>query len=221
MFYTIYQITNIINNKIYIGKHQTMNLDDEYMGSGKLLKAAIKKYGIENFKKELLYIFDSEFEMNVKEKELVTEEFCDRDDTYNLCVGGQGGFGHINKSDIRNGTENTMKITEYRLIFIDALKRGRDTQKKLKEENGEWAKRNREARSLAAKKRNAGSGNPFFGKKHSEETLAKLRKSKNKGKNNSQFGSIWITNGHVNKKIKKTDIIPPGWNKGRIIKKFE
>ena len=173
---------------------------------------------IENFKKEILYIFDSEFEMNVKEKELVTEEFCARGDTYNLCVGGQGGFGHINKSDIRNGTENTIKITEYRLIFLDALKRGRDTQKRLKEENGEWAKRNHEARSLAAKKRNSGSGNPFFGKKHSEETLAKLRKSKNKGENNSQFGSIWITNGHENKKIKKTDIIPTGWNKGRIVK---
>ena len=45
MFFIIYQTTNLINNKIYIGKHQTSDLDDGYLGSGKLLLQAIKKYG--------------------------------------------------------------------------------------------------------------------------------------------------------------------------------
>lgn len=36
-----------------------------------------------------------------------------------------------------------------------------------------------------------------------------------KGEKNSQFGSMWITNGTENKKIKKVDIIPEGWYKGR------
>jgi hypothetical protein len=94
MHYTIYRITNIIDGKFYIGKHQTEDLNDEYFGSGKLIKRAIRKYGIENFKKEILFIFETEQEMNDKEKELVVIG----ESSYNLCEGGHGGFSYINKS---------------------------------------------------------------------------------------------------------------------------
>lgn len=91
MFYTIYKVTNKLNGKIYIGKHQTKNPNDLYYGSGKAILAAIKLHGKENFSKEILFIFDTEKEMNEKEKELITEEFVSRQDTYNLGVGGEGG----------------------------------------------------------------------------------------------------------------------------------
>lgn len=90
-YYTIYQTTNLINNKTYIGKHETTKPNDGYYGSGKAIKAAIKKHGKENFKKEILHIFETEDEMNRMEKELITEEFVAKADTYNAGVGGEGG----------------------------------------------------------------------------------------------------------------------------------
>lgn len=113
--YTVYQTINIVNGKQYIGKHQTKDPNDNYLGSGRTLNRAIQKYGRENFAKKVLHIFLSEDEMNQKERELVTEEFCSRKDTYNICPGGQGGFGYINQNrlniygsngDITHGTQN-------------------------------------------------------------------------------------------------------------------
>ena len=89
-YHLIYIVVNKINNKIYIGKHTTKNPYDNYMGSGKSLKAAIKKYGSENFEKTILYCFDSENEAYLKESEIVTAEFVKREDTYNLVTGGEG-----------------------------------------------------------------------------------------------------------------------------------
>jgi hypothetical protein len=98
MFFYIYQITNLINGKIYVGKHKSNKHPDEngYYGSGKQITAAIKKYGIENFKKEVLYFCSSMKEMSTKEAEIVTEDFVKRKDTYNMHKGGPGGWEHVN-----------------------------------------------------------------------------------------------------------------------------
>jgi hypothetical protein len=98
MHYMIYKTTNLLDGKFYIGKHQTKNIDDGYLGSGKYLKAAIKKHGKENFKKEILEILETEEEMNLKEAELVVVS----KDSYNLCEGGNGGFRYINKHPKRS-----------------------------------------------------------------------------------------------------------------------
>jgi group I intron endonuclease len=98
MYYTIYKTTNLKNNKFYIGKHQTKNLNDDYLGSGIKLKEAIKKYGKNSFSKEILFIFFTEEEMNNKEKELINEDLVKNPNTYNIGIGGEGGPHFLNKS---------------------------------------------------------------------------------------------------------------------------
>lgn len=50
----IYHTTNLVNGKTYIGQHKYHHLYDSYIGSGKILKDAIRKYGTQNFKIEYL-----------------------------------------------------------------------------------------------------------------------------------------------------------------------
>ena len=88
----IYLITNQVNNKIYVGKHHTDNLDDGYMGSGKLIKKAIQKYGIENFTKEYLAFCDTEEKLNWFEKFYI-KKYKAREVGYNLTDGGDGVTG--------------------------------------------------------------------------------------------------------------------------------
>ena len=75
IYYLVYQLTNLVNDKIYIGCHMTKDVNDGYMGSGKRIGYAIKKYGIENFKKEILSSHETPEEMLAEEKRLVNEEF--------------------------------------------------------------------------------------------------------------------------------------------------
>jgi nitrogen regulatory protein PII-like uncharacterized protein len=121
IIYTIYQITNLVDGKFYVGMHQTKNLNDGYMGSGKLVSRAIKKYGVENFKKEILWLCSSYEEMKEFEKGVITEEFLEQNKgkIYNLLVGGMGGFYYVNKEGMqgegfKNNTLQT-KVYEKRL----------------------------------------------------------------------------------------------------------
>ena len=202
MYYTIYKTTNLINNKIYIGKHQTIDPNDPYLGSGKLLNRAIKKYGRENFVKEVLHVFDNEAAMNSKEAELVTEEFCFRDDTYNLCNGGHGGFGYINANDLGGFNNLGHAKIAGRLGGIALIGRNLDVMHKKNVSLGMSGIQN------------------FKDKTHSKETkriIGEKSAIHQRGSGNSQYGSMWITNGSENKKIKKVDIIPEGWYKGRRV----
>lgn len=218
MFYTVYKITNKVNSKIYIGVHKTSDLNDDYMGSGKLIKAAIKKYGIKNFDREYLKVFDNPEDMFNMESELVNEDFISRDDTYNLKVGGHGGFDFINQNqlnplsfDLRSkGGQNTKKSNAIRKSIDDEYANYIYCLNLIKCQKMTFA---------CMQKHPNGT---FYNKNHSPETKAKMsEKAKLRvGDKNSSFGSMWIMNTetHESKKIKKSDEIPSGWIKGRKIK---
>ena len=155
MFYTVYKTINVLNGKFYIGKHQTQDLDDDYLGSGKLLKRAIKKHGIENFKKEFLEIHRTENEMNAAEKRLVVLG----PNSYNLCEGGKGGFGYLN-----DGSEKHIIRTK------NAAIKSNNSEKSKKAYAAVIAKHGKLSSNFHAS---------FLGKHHSEETKMKMRASHN------------------------------------------
>jgi len=201
LFYTIYKTTNRINGKFYIGKHQTKNLDDGYLGSGKLLKRAITKYGIEHFSKQILHIFDNEAHMNAKEKELVVIS----EQSYNLCPGGKGGFGYINQLRKTTRSINPMKnpatvkkridtiARKYGLNFLSSLLR-KANHNKPNYMTLDWVKENHK------------NGLP---------------KDHQKGQLNSQYGKrfVFVNNGVICKKIPLDmldDFVAKGFQKGKL-----
>jgi len=194
--------------------HQTENLDDGYMGSGKYLKRAIKKYGIDAFEKEILHVFDNEDDMRAKEKELVTEEYCLREDTYNICIGGKGGFWYLNNVYL---TEEEILDRNRKNVKLTQTKEAREKAKKTIIDNNiklgfaTWEKEKIVEVVLKGLPKRTGV-------KRSLESRRKMSKLA-LGKNNSQYGTMWITNGTKNRKIKKDLTIPDGWYKGRVIKK--
>jgi len=211
-YYTIYKVTNEINGKIYIGSHKTKDLNDNYMGSGKYLRRAIEKHGIENFIKEILYVFDTPEQMYAKEAELVNEEFITESNTYNLKVGGFGGFDYINSTG-----KNLYGLNGKTPNVKNDLARGRKTQKDNRKSE-EYLIALKEKQSNAQKQLyKNGYKNPFKDKKHTEEAKQKISEKSSihqKGERNSQFGTRWITNGCQNKKHRGKNL-PDGWTAGR------
>jgi len=115
MKYYIYKTVNLLNNRYYFGCHATDNLNDNYLGSGKILKRAIKKYGKNCFKKEIIEFCDSMTDMFLKEEKLITIDVVNDPITYNCCLGGRGGYRNISdigKKSISNARKNKVVIKE-------------------------------------------------------------------------------------------------------------
>jgi hypothetical protein len=181
-------------------------MDDGYMGSGKVIRSAMKKYGIENFTKTILEQFDDSAAMFAREKEVVTDEFLLREDVYNLRRGGFGGFDYINSNNLstrkvgwndldREKAEIARKSLDWHKIHKNRF------EKVSYETRLSWNTNGRiEANSESTKLKRI---NTYKEIGHQQ------------GDKNSQSGTIWITNEIESKKIKKIDPIPDGWRKGR------
>ena len=165
--YYIYRITNKINGKTYIGQHKYKKLNDNYMGSGKLLKLAKKKYGIENFEKEILYsrIQYKETADDVERFAIAKERALGKAE-YNIANGGQGGF-------------TGFRDYEYRKKMSEAQKgknKGKHRTEEQKRHLSEINKGKRHSEETRRKMSEAQKGRPgtMKGKHHTEETRRKL-----------------------------------------------
>jgi group I intron endonuclease len=91
----LYKTTNLVNGKIYVGVHKVSDTKHSrrYLGSGKVLKPAIEKYGRRNFLRITLAEFDNYKDAYKAEAEMVNEDFLKRTDIYNVKLGGEGSIG--------------------------------------------------------------------------------------------------------------------------------
>jgi len=181
MNYIIYKITNLINGKIYIGK-TTRTIERRwsqhcYCKSIDHIHNAIRKYGKENFKIEIICVCNDESELSNKEIEIIAQFGCrDREIGYNICPGGEGfGSGKDHPKSGKKASDETKKKMskaqsgENHPMFGKHLPD--ETKKKLSELN-------------------TGEKNPFFGKHHSEETKNKMSENHPDitGENNPMYG---------------------------------
>lgn len=112
MKYIVYKTTNLKNGFIYIGVHGTEdpNVFDGYLGNGCYInkpntykysktnfQIAINEFGVSNFRRETLYIYDTPEEAYAMEAEIVNYNFLARPDVYNMIL---GGYGALNKIEI-------------------------------------------------------------------------------------------------------------------------
>lgn len=127
----IYKITNLINGKIYIGRTKKSNID-KYWGSGKLIRLAIKKYGHDFFKKEIIEKCTSLEDTIIKEIYWIKEFNCITPNGYNLTSGGEDGEWWIYASEetkfnfskvISNANLKNWQNPEYRKRVINGIKK--------------------------------------------------------------------------------------------------
>lgn len=120
--FCLYQITNLLNNKYYIGVHCD-SANTRYMGSGRGISAAIKKYGKENFKRDILAEHEDKKFIYQLEAAVVNEEFVKKHDNYNLNIGGSippkslpgylqpNRLGHANRLGQSPSAETRQKLS--------------------------------------------------------------------------------------------------------------
>ena len=166
-YHFIYKITNLVNGKYYKGMHSTNNLDDGYKGSGSAILKSFKKYGKKNHKIEILEFCENREQLEKREREIVNLDEVKNPNSYNLAVGGNGGY-------FQWTDEQKKKIS-------DALK-GRKISKEVRENmsRGQKGRIHTEETRMKIGNANRGNKNGMYGKVVSEKTRKKLSEA-NKG----------------------------------------
>ena len=185
MFGIIYVTVNMINGKRYIGQHKCSDEKDSYLGSGKILKEAIQKYGKENFHRYTLYRAETEEELDKKEIEFISAfRATENEKYYNINEGGN--------ANRMCGQNNPM----YGKSGPLAPSYGRHMSEEQIEQ---------------MRVRMTGEKNPMYGKHLSEEQRKRISENQS-GERHWNYGKHWSD--EVKVKISSGNKGKQGWNKG-------
>lgn len=229
----VYKIKNNINGMIYIGVHRTDDINDGYMGSGTLMKRAIAKHGVENFSKEIIAMYNTYKEALDYEGKIVTEEFINREDTYNIKIGGYGPC--IFSAQHRENLSNTRKkrFKEDKDFYNKYLKVAQDPERRRKigERHRKWIQENPSAHYERMLKINtnpdkiAKTAKWHKGRKRNSTACENIRRGQieaisrmscEQKEKRSGKGCVYYHNPNTGerKRYNKTDVIPQGWKPG-------
>lgn len=181
--YYVYQITNTLNDMIYVGVHKSTDPNDSYMGSGVHIKNAIKKYGIENFKKEILFEFDNAEDAYAKEAEIVNREFLSRNDVYNISFGGKGDKRGKKEKNKAIGEKISSSLKKYYAENGHNFKGRNMPEQTRKNISNGWSVEKKELqrqRMLARIAENPDCVKGMKGKKMSDESKEKMKEAAKK-----------------------------------------
>ena len=190
MFGYIYETTNNINGKKYIGKHKSLRFDNNYLGSGNNLRKAINKYGKENFSVRILEEIDTNQE-DLDTKEVFWIELYNAvksKEYYNISYGKEIECWNIDTKGSNNGFYNKHHSEEAKVKISKANKGKSKNKGKISPMKGKHHSEETKAKISKANKGkcyNKGKDNPMYGKHHSEEIKAKISRA-NKGRKFSE-----------------------------------
>ena len=148
--FILYETTNKINGRKYIGVHNRE--DDDYLGSGNLLVKAVKRYGRKNFSRVILEKFETAEEAYQREGEVVTQEICDSTLYYNITLGGNQPPNHTgfkrNSPKYAEANRRRWADEEYRRRASESMSRSHSRKVPITIEGVEYESKMAAARAL-------------------------------------------------------------------------
>jgi group I intron endonuclease len=198
----IYITTNMINGRKYLGK-DTKN-DPNYLGSGVILKRAIKKYGKQNFKKEIIESCTNQDELGVREAYWLNYYDAGNNKMFynwhNHSTGSPRGKKHPNyKKPLSEYARK--KLSEFNSgKFLSEETRRKMSESQIGKKNHMFGKTHSDDARLKLRNANLGEKNPMFGKLHPDGVRSKMGRS---NESNSQFkGFLLCVDGRYKGEIK-------------------
>jgi hypothetical protein len=219
-----------VTGKLYFGKYSGKKID-KYFGSGRYWTSHIKKHGKEHVVNLWYCLFYDEqdckdFALSFSKQQNIVKS---KEWANEVVEDGIGGWYGVNAAGLdftgySSRQEKWRAISPFRHpeLYSDEihLKIKHNREKSIRE-NKSWMKGISACNEFW--KNNPELRKQNLEKSKSPKAIAKKKQKfkeikHQQGEKNSQFGTFWITNEVESVKIKKTDLIPKGWRKGRKMK---